>query len=370
MTKDIVPELLEKIQEAFNEKAKKDATIQDMIRTLKNHHATHQASNAFAIALGEILSEILQKEIRPDVLPDGKIYYNIAKRLLEATLGRNYDMTSDYARDVQNQLNKQANLSMKAIKPKINQSRVDGLVEKLCEFDDLDKTRWVLTEPIVNFTQSIVDDTIKENVEFQYKAGLKPKIVRKEAGGCCAWCKAVVGVYDYPDVPKDVYRRHRYCRCTVDYVPGDGSIQNVHTKAYFSGKTKEELEEFRKRQTDAIIDSREIKDKKDAEKMHRVLKNALLNKEINGIRIKEVSIHFAERAVLRNLEAEDVLDAIQSPLRITDVKYDASNRPSFNVIGEKSTVSINPENGNMITGHKTHSKLIKKLKGENNENQA
>ncbi|WBW49558.1 hypothetical protein O6R05_06060 [Peptoniphilus equinus] len=80
-------------------------------------------------------------------------------------------------------------------------------------------------------SQAMVDDTIKTNVEFHHKLGLRPKIVRKEAGNCCDWCKEVVGTYEYPDeVPDNVYKRHRFCRCTVECNPGDGRLQNVHTK--------------------------------------------------------------------------------------------------------------------------------------------
>lgn len=83
---------------------------------------------------------------------------------------------------------------------------------------------------MVNFSQSVVDDTVKANADFQYKAGLKPKIIRTEAGNCCDWCKGLAGVYAYPDVLKDVYRRHRFCWCTVDYHPGDGKKQDVWSK--------------------------------------------------------------------------------------------------------------------------------------------
>ena len=41
----------------------------------------------------------------------------------------------------------------------------------------------------------------------------------------------LAGVYNYPDVPEDVYRRHNNCRCQVIYDPKDGSRkQDVHDK--------------------------------------------------------------------------------------------------------------------------------------------
>lgn len=77
-----------------------------------------------------------------------------------------------------------------------------------------------------------MDDTIKANAEFHYKARLSPKIIRTSDGNCCDWCDGVVGEYKYPDVPKDVYRRHKNCGCEVNYYPGDGKYQNAHTKKW------------------------------------------------------------------------------------------------------------------------------------------
>ncbi len=91
------------------------------------------------------------------------------------------------------------------------------------------------------FGRSVVDASISANVNFQGKAGLTPKIVRKATGSCCKWCMALAGTYSYPDVPKDVYRRHDNCCCVVNYDPGNGKIQSVHSgkegrRAYIQNK--------------------------------------------------------------------------------------------------------------------------------------
>ena len=52
-------------------------------------------------------------------------------------------------------------------------------------------------------------------------------------GGCCDWCRSLAGTYSYPNVPPDVYKRHRNCRCTVDYYPtGKGKRQDVWSKEW------------------------------------------------------------------------------------------------------------------------------------------
>lgn len=256
MNKDIVPELLERIETEFKNRTAKSETIRKKIAALKNSKVTHKDSNDLAIEVGKILSEVFTGEIRGDVLPDNKMYYNIAKRLLEPSLKRNFDIVGDYSRNVQEVLNKKANISLKAMKPELNQDRIDGIVNKISEYDDFEKGKWLLEEPIINFSQSIVDDTIKTNADFQHKAGLRPKVIREEAGNCCDWCKSLVGTYDYPeDVPKDVWRRHRYCRCTVDYLPEDGKKRDVWKNSRNIQKDLEYAEELRKRKEFSEIKS-------------------------------------------------------------------------------------------------------------------
>ncbi|WP_130820095.1 hypothetical protein [Anaerococcus vaginimassiliensis] len=100
---------------------------------------------------------------------------------------RNYDLVSEYSKEVQSILNKQANILIQAQKADLNQDRIDMLVNKISEYDSFEKGKWLLDEPIRNFTQSIVDDTIKKNADLHYKAGLRPKIIRREKGNCCDW---------------------------------------------------------------------------------------------------------------------------------------------------------------------------------------
>lgn len=223
MGKDIVPELLEKIQNEFKNKTEKSKIIKAKIAELKSKKVSHKDSNEFAIEVGNILKEVFKDNIKSDILPDNKMYYNIAKRILEPNLKNNYDLVVGYAGDVQDILNKKAGINIVKQIPKINQEKIDNLIDKISEYDNFEDAKWLIDEPIVNFTQSVVDDVIKDNVEFQYQSGLQPKIIRREAGNCCEWCANLAGVYNYPNgVPKDVWRRHRFCRCTLEHVTNKG----------------------------------------------------------------------------------------------------------------------------------------------------
>ncbi|KWZ77415.1 ADP-ribosyltransferase [Anaerococcus tetradius] len=233
--KDIVPELLDEIKKAFFIKSKESRILQEKLLALKNKKASYTDANKFAEELGQILADTFKNKIKTEDLPDGKMYYNIAKRIIDPNMRMTYDMVGDYSRDVQALLNKEAGISIAALKADINQDRIDKIVEKVSSYDSYNDGKWLLDEPMINFAQSIVDSTIKKNADFHFKLGLKPKIVRREVGGCCKWCKDKAGVYDYESVKEtgnDVFRRHRYCRCTVDYVPDKGKRQDVWSKKW------------------------------------------------------------------------------------------------------------------------------------------
>ena len=235
MNNDIVPELLEEIKKAFLSKSRESRILQDKLLALKNKKANYKDANEFAEELGKILAEIFKDKIKTEDLPDGKMFYNIAKRIIDPNMHMTFDMVGDYSRDVQALLNQKAGISIAALKADINQDRIDKIVQKVSSYDSYEDGKWLLDEPIINFSQSIVDSTIRKNADFHYKAGFRPKIVRKEQGGCCTWCKEVAGVYDYEsvkDTGNDIFRRHRFCRCTVDYVPDKSRRQDVWSKQW------------------------------------------------------------------------------------------------------------------------------------------
>lgn len=229
---DIAPELLEKLRRSFSEKYNKNKKIEKILSTIKDGKPTYSEVNELSIEVGDILAEVFQENLSQDMLPDGRMYYNIAKRTIEPMMINNYNIVSDNAIIVQEILNKQAGIGIKAQVPPLNQSRIDGIIDRLDEAEFFDDIKWILDEPIKNFTQAVVDETVEKNAEFHKGLGLEPTVTRIVRGDCCDWCRQVAGDYQYPDIPRDVYRRHRYCRCTVEYDPGDSRKQNVWTKQW------------------------------------------------------------------------------------------------------------------------------------------
>ena len=195
MENDVLPDILQEVQERFERDFGKSEIVRNAFATLKAKKATYKTANEFAIEIGDILSRVLGTSLSADKLPDGKMYYNIAQRLLTDVLGRNYELVSGYASDVQKNLNDKAKIGLKVQVPELNKDRIAGIVNRFSSEDNFEDVSWLLDEPIVNFTQSIIDDSIRENAEFHHKAGLQPEIVRTSYSHCCEWCQEVEGNY-------------------------------------------------------------------------------------------------------------------------------------------------------------------------------
>lgn len=242
MDEDIVPALLEKITAEFDSRTYNSEKLKKALNLLKSKKATYLDVNEFAIELGEILADILKTNVTASVLPDGRMYFNIAERILNPTMKKNYELISNFAVDVQKELNDLANIRIRGQMPTFNQDRIDGIVNRISSGEDFEKVKFLLDEPIVNFSQSVVDDAIKTNAAFHYKSGLSPKIVRTLDGrNACNWCKNLAGSFDYDKAPADIYRRHERCKCTVEYIPAKGRRQDVWSKALKDPEREEKI---------------------------------------------------------------------------------------------------------------------------------
>lgn len=292
MENDIVPDLLKKIKKDFFDNAEKSAELEKLLLLLKDGKASYQEAYQFATKIGGILSEVLQSNISSSILPDGKMHYNIAERILSEMLGENHKMVSGYSKQIQEVLNKDAGVGLKTVMAPINQNRIDGLVNRLSHESSFDDVSWILGAPVVNFSQNVVDNHIKENAEFHYKSGLKAKVIRTTNGKCCDWCDKLAGVYFYPKVDKNVFRRHDRCDCTVEYYPGDGKKQDVWSKKWSNGNENGKI--------------KRVKDNHNTSLVTEVKKGAL-KLGIEYRKIKKTSLK-SEEAIIKAVGGGDMTD--------------------------------------------------------------
>lgn len=239
---DVAPALLEQLQKDFASRVKGNQKLQDLLELVDTGKATYIQAEALAVEMGTALSQTFGNCLSSATLPDGKMYYNIAQRVVAPMLRDDHQLIAKATEQVQAALNKKAGIGLKPQTVAVDEDRIYGIVNKISEAEVFDDVAWMLGEPVVNFSQAVVDSILKANVDFQGKAGLTPKIYRKSERKCCKWCSNLAGEYDYPMVPDDVYRRHERCRCTVDYDPGGGRRQNVHTKQWKNAADRDTIE--------------------------------------------------------------------------------------------------------------------------------
>lgn len=122
------------------------------------------------------------------------------------------------------------------------ENRIQGIVDRVSSEDDFDSIKWITQAPVQTFCRSAVDETAQKNAELQRDLGIQAKIVRTMTGKeNCKWCEGLAGEYEYPDVPDDVYHRHDDCDCIVEYLPGDGTAQDVWPKEWREPQTSVNL---------------------------------------------------------------------------------------------------------------------------------
>ena len=237
---DMAPELLQQIQSDWSDNLKNDAEIKSLIEKINEGKATYKEVEDLSYRVGKDLSKSLLDNITEDILPNGHVPQNVAEKILHPTLNNAHNLVTNVAIKVQSDMNSAAEIGLRAQKTDYDKDRAQGLVHKLTngQFED---TKWILDEPVTLFVQSVADNTLKKNVDFQAHSGLKPQIIRKASSKCCDWCEDLEGTYDYGSEPKDVYRRHERCKCSVDYNPGTGKRQDVWSKAWHEDADKDKI---------------------------------------------------------------------------------------------------------------------------------
>ena len=269
MAEDIVPGLLEKVQSDYRELRENDEELARISERTAAGSADGKDLDAYAVREGELLAEALRRNVSGDILPNGKMYFNIANRVLPPVIKENYGNVADMSQRIITGMNERAGIHIKAQRPELNEDRVKGLVNLAAAADQYEDRRKELEGDVVNFSQSVGTDTVRKNADFQYQAGLSPKIHRTAEGGCCKWCSGLSGTYDYGSVKgtgNEVWQRHRDCRCVVEFDPGNGRRQNAHSKAWksdedrakrieYSQEKNEEREQERQQERQRRIDS-------------------------------------------------------------------------------------------------------------------
>jgi hypothetical protein len=172
---------------------------------------TYEEVNDIAAFLGDAIAEDLVKQY--------------SEEFLEQCLRAGHDLVSLFAETAQQNLNDAAGIGLKPMKTKPPNARIKTLAEELAAVDP-EMLPGEIRNVIPSEMLSMVDKVLRYNMDFQAKAGLHPIIKRTWSGRYPShdtkhtdWCKDLAGEWAYHSEPKNVYARHKGCRCKVEYYP-------------------------------------------------------------------------------------------------------------------------------------------------------
>lgn len=189
------------------------------------------------------------------------------------------------------------------------ENRIKGIVDRVSNEDHYDDVAWITQAPVQVFCRSAVDETAQANAELHNDLGLQAKIRRQTVGENCKWCDNLAGEYDYPGVPQEVFQRHDDCDCIVEYLPGDGRVQDVWSKEWEEDPA--DLEARKNYNSDEVrqkITGKELEDKIDSvisarEQLEREAYNLYMAENINTLGFAEADYRFRS-LVISNTDAQ------------------------------------------------------------------
>ena len=176
---DITPALLAAVKEAFDGALQDNKQAKELLEAIMAGSAVYPDAAAYAEEVGQALADAFAAALSSETLPEGRMYWNIADRVVRPMLEEDHQLVSSAAVKVQQALNQRAGLGLQAQAAALDNDRVEGILNKITAAERYDDVAWVLNEPVKTFSRAVVDETLRRNVDFQGKAGLRPRVIRR-----------------------------------------------------------------------------------------------------------------------------------------------------------------------------------------------
>lgn len=214
-------DILDIMRREFRERIRSDPDIVKL-RDLIEAGSDYQTAEKYATRAGQLLSEIMKEYISPDLFAQlGSIEPADLAHYIIPMLNNGYDYVSAASVAVQQYLNAQAGIGLRAVASEFDSGAAMNIVGKMCEYEHFEDSLFMLDEPIVQNLLQVATETLRVNAETHSRYGLHPKVIRRAESGACKWCKALAGEYDYREVAdrgNEVWHRHNNCRCEISVI--------------------------------------------------------------------------------------------------------------------------------------------------------
>lgn len=327
--------LLSDISKSFDQKLRKDRRLKRIANKVRDG-TDYEIASDYSIRVGELLSESIQENTKSLAYMSREV----AEEVLPPLLTVDHNMVTEVTDIIQQNMNVADGVMLGVQTPALDTNRISGFVEKVASYSDFDGARWVLGEPIVNYSQSIVDQAVRDNAKASAKAGVTAYIVRKAEASAtvtrgrrkyhipCKWCSALEGTYEYlgngSNIPHEVYQKHEACRCTLTFKRGNFR-QNVwdHRETW----TENDVKQQRK-----LTKAEEKRLKKEAEQKER---------ERSELKLREIGFDYVSDDLWKKAD-RNLLNANIDRLGELDDKFGIIKRakkPMFLWDGRTSSIA-------------------------------
>ena len=319
------------VQEEVRQRIESDVLLARLRKKIDSGNGTFDDSFAYSDRAGRLLGEIFAQRLPGIPLAE-------REALCVELLRDRYTDINNLCDAVQKALDQANGLHLKPQRAPFEEARAHKIGHSTADQTVPEKTQQRRSRSATEtMTRSMHDDRMQAEAKFRSRAGLKCYITRKAVSGCCAWCTAMAGRYEYGEEPDDVYRRHDNCDCTVTFENGR-KRQDVWSKREW------EAPEPGAGAGDPVVFTKEQAEALQKEKQLSVLNNERISNQSRAISIfndYEVpdGAFITSQSIIDNMQTtsigKEILDYIESVDEVfirldhKTVRVDANDKPIY-----------------------------------------
>lgn len=234
-------EFIQTLNKAYRDNPELVKLVQDIADSRRT--ATFAQAQEYAIKLGEVLGQTISAT---GVLSDEEMIYTAeyVSKLLKPALMDAYELSTEAAMMVQDQINASYGLGLKSVKPDPDMDRINNLITEVFN-KGYEAHKTAINEQLSNLTQSAVDKTITTNGKFLEHSGVTVKYTRIPDSGACKWCRSLAGTYETYRAPDGFFGHHTNCKCIIklEGMKPTGKV-NYWTKKYDKALQEGRIKEY------------------------------------------------------------------------------------------------------------------------------
>lgn len=193
-----------------------------------NSLLTIAAVDQFARDSGRILADQIIAVLQWEDFPEALLFESTARDIIFPLLEVQHQNLTPYFEKAQDAENKRNGWRIKSKMSEFSKARANGLVETMINqsYQSLVSSFPATSE---QFSQGMIDDSVRSNADFVYKVGYPVKVTRVAEGKACAWCRGLEGSYYYNDLSNsdDIWKRHEGCVCDIQITKGGGDKESL-----------------------------------------------------------------------------------------------------------------------------------------------